>query len=302
MAVFENENIRIDLPAKWKVEGGEGRQSHNYHLKIGRGRQAFISFHFDSNVTTEWQYQHFHECFTWTESPDGRYRGQVTDPYELGPFSGFRSDTSFGDEPVSQEKACFKLAESVRMIDTHDLRPTESDQLWRAVSSLEIKPGYRERMVAEWNKPEKMLTFDATDLTRPRTKRMKAWMDHHMVLLHDAEADEWDAPTEGFEDLIVALSPEALFVTSQTEWGVTLEFTVRDRPPRSRRGDWSREGAGRLSLPSDRLIVEQTTGGGLLEIGLQPGDYTLTAHATFPPDADASDEGVERIKLLLTPV
>ncbi|MEM6460176.1 MAG: hypothetical protein AAF710_12380 [Planctomycetota bacterium] len=306
MAVHEDDNLRIDLPAKWNVEGGEGPQSHCYHLKVGRGRQVFISFVFSDDVSTDWQYDHFRGCFLHPERRAGPWRTEIEDPYTLGPFTGFRTDSTLREGNSRVGQWVFALADSVLMVDLYELKEDEVRRVERAVAEMQIKPGYRQRMRAAWDQPERCFELDATDLSRPRRKQLKMWMDHQMVLLHDGgdtheEAGDWDLPAEGYDRPIVPVSPSALFVTSRTEWGVTLEFVVRARPAAVRKRWWDREDTAALSLPSGELLVEMTTGGALLRVALPAGDYTLTVRGACPPGADAGSDGVERLRCELYP-
>lgn len=129
-------------------------------------------------------------------------------------------------------------------------------------------------------------------------------MDHNMILLMDRDSYPENGPealAEGIE-LLMPCSKQSMYVSSQTEWDVALEFVVSPSLTQSRKIWWEREQTATIYIPTGHLHVEQTTGGLIMDIKLSPGEYHTIARRHCPPDADAMSEGVEKIQITLVPI
>lgn len=304
MTIYEDECISIDLPEGWKIS----RDGTGISIVPGRGRLFTIGFCVTDVWTPQEYYDHFHQQFT--TGPDTQSVGkkqwhrEIVDPFKAGDYEGFRIK-SFTDGKLNLEEGFFLHQACVIMVMVSKPRSEEETQFWQAFGTMKLPEDMIEQLDKRLNEPEKTEHhLSAIDLAKPRKKQFKTWMDHQMVLLMDSDSypeDGADALMEGI-DFVMPCNDKALWLSSLTEFDVTLEFVVRATVPKPRKVWWQREAEATLSIPTGKLHVEQTAGGLMMEIELQPGNYRVITRGSYPPDADVSQEGVEKIQVVLVPV
>lgn len=311
MKTYEDDCLQIDLPEQWSLE----RESWSYQIMFTKNRFIVLQLWHDDIWSPKDQYEHWKLQFTFVPKdlpgykPSRQPENTFTDPFICGPFKGFRIDTAPDDHwPHAQSRIVFLLDDANLTIDAYGLTPEEDEQLLTAIQTLRFKDDYlfANEQLAKRSQAASRKTkrFDATDLARPRKKTLKTWMDHQMVLLMDSNSypeDGADTLMEGI-DFVMPCNDKALWLSSLTEWDVTLEFVVRAADSKVCKVRWSREAEGVLSIPSGHLHIEQTTGGLLMDIELKPGDYKVIARGFSPEGSDGGDEGVEKIQVTLVPI
>lgn len=308
MGLYEDDCIVIDLPDGWKPYPDD----RGYYINLGNNTGLHIIFgQDDPDNPPQRIVAGFAEVFSkdlYNDPPS--FKATVINPFFCGQHTGSRVDRDFG-----YQVGCYAgliIEGKYVFAQTLGLTEEKNSLAWQAVATLRIKDGMpeamrsrREAMLQPSPEEPEPKRLDATSLRKPRTKKLKTWMDHQMVLLMDSESHpEDDNPFVSAADVgfVMPCNEKALWVTSLTEFDVTLEFVVRATVLEPRKVWWQREAEATLSIPTGKLHVEQTTGGLLLEIELQPGDYRVIAHGSYSKGADASQEGVEKIQVVLVPV
>lgn len=291
--------ITFSPPADWLVEIDRG----NYNFFVTNQRFANIGFMGDSWLTATQNYEHMHQSLLVAGPPRKGWIRSIDDPFHVSGLTGFRVSDRNDDLRMSSEQAIFLVNGVVLFVQAFNLKAAESAAWWSAFETLRVKPTVAEALEQAINQPEVAeQSFDATALDKPRRKRITTWMDHCMVMLRDSEAGEDDNDLTAVEGdrLIEGEGPTALWITSLTEFDVTLAFCVRKDRPRTR-VKRLREAERAISVPSGKLNVEVTTGGLMLEIALEPGEYWMLVRDDAPVDVDAQDSGVETIEITLWP-
>lgn len=312
MQYYEDDCLQIDLPDNWHFE----RQSWAYQIMFTKNRFIVFQLWEDDNFSPKDQYEHFKLQFTYVpkEVPGYQPRPQpesiFTDPFVCGSLQGFCNDTKPDDRwPYAHSRMVFLLEEANLSVDAYGLTPEEHEQLLASLQTLRLQDNYllaNEKLAYRSEAASrKTKTLNATDLIKPRKRTLKTWMDHHMVLLMDSDSyPEDDNPFVSGEEIgfIMPCNDKAAWITSATEFDVTLVFVLRANEPKPRKATWNREARAKLSVPTGQLHIEQTTGGLLMQIDLKPGDYHVIAQGFTPESSDAGDEGVEKIQVTLVPI
>ncbi|MEM6332964.1 MAG: hypothetical protein AAF823_06460 [Planctomycetota bacterium] len=298
--MIDDDVLAMEPPKGWRVECGKA------HYTFFATKQRFASFSLmtESWLTADDQYSHLRLSLVPPETSTSEWTFSVEDPFSVAGSKGFRVSAASRDQRMSHEKAAFLVGDVVLVAEAFNLKPYESDAWWSALSTVAIKATAAEAIERRFNLPQVgEQSLDATDLARPKCKRLTTWMDHSMVMLRDSEAAEEDNDLTAIEGdrLIEGERPSALWVTSLTEFDVTLLFCVRKDRPRTR-VKRRREAERTISIPSGKLNVEMMTGGVLLEIEVNPGAYELLVRDDVPADAAAQDTGVETIEMTLWPL
>ncbi|MEO0587859.1 MAG: hypothetical protein AAF078_09480, partial [Planctomycetota bacterium] len=262
--MIDDEFVSMRLPVSWKLDVTPGE----YAVRLGRGRSAIIDLEIDElrNPSEQYEYcrnSHFLADLT-AGQPAAEMTREIVEPFVVGDYTGIFVRCDIPSRSFTAVDVHVPLEEGVLHVCFQNLRSAEEDALWSCVESLRVKPGWSKALrlaVDGFDCDSSERALDATSLDRPRKIRFSTWMDHSMVMIRDSQAaeDENDLTAIEGDRLIEGEGPSALWVTSLTEFDVTLSFCVRKDRPRTR-VKRHREAERTIAIPSGKLNVEITTG------------------------------------------